>query len=77
MTAVINGLKSELATYLAKAEDVSSTVSKTEWWKQHSQDLPCWSNACQPVLLMQPSSAAAERAFSLLTNSFSENRGGL
>ena len=36
-TAVINGLKSELATHLAKAEDVSSTVSKTEWWKQHSK----------------------------------------
>ena len=73
-TAVINGLKSELATYLAKAEDVSSTVSKTEWWKQHSQDLPRWSSACQLVLLMQPSSAAAERAFSLLTNSFNDEQ---
>ena len=41
-TAVINGLKSELATYSVKAEDVSSAVSKTGWWKQHSQNLPCW-----------------------------------
>lgn len=37
-------------------------------------DLPCWSNACQSILLMQPSSAAVERLFSLLTNSFSDEQ---
>ena len=30
--------------------------------------IPGWANACKLVLLIQPSSAAAERVFSLLEN---------
>ena len=35
---------------------------------------PGWANACKLVLLIQPSSAAAERVFSLLENSFTERQ---
>ena len=37
-------------------------------------DLPCWSSAVQKVFLVQPSSAAAERVFSLLKNAFGEQQ---
>ena len=30
----------------------------------HQRDIPAWAEACKNVLLIQPSSAAAERAFS-------------
>ena len=45
-----------------------------KWWKQHSDNLPNWSSAVMKVLLVQPSSAAAdhERVFSLLNASFDD-----
>ena len=45
-----------------------------EWWKNHAVQLPFWSTGCRAILLVQPSSAAAERVFSLLSNSFKENQ---
>ena len=69
-TSVIDGLKSELPKYLAGSEDVrvSSQTDLIQWWKSHETDLPNWAKACQRVLLVQPSSAAAERVFSILKN---------
>ena len=55
-------------------DDVSSEVDKLEWWKKYANQLPHWSAACKLILLVQPSSAAAECVFSLLTNSFSEQQ---
>ncbi len=57
---------------MSKVEDVSQDVSKIDWWKKHEEELPKWSGACKIALLFQPSSAAAERAFSVLNNSFNE-----
>ena len=37
-------------------------------------ELPNWAAACRKVLLIQPSSAASERVFSLLENSFHNNQ---
>ena len=68
--AVIDELKCELPRYMAVADDVSVEVEKMGWWKSHQSELPKWSNACKMALLVQPSSAAAERVFSLLSNSF-------
>ena len=73
-TRVLNDLKSELPDYLAKADDVAMDVTTTDWWKRHQADLPHWSRAAQLVALVQPSSAAAERVFSLLQNSFSSRQ---
>ena len=53
----------KLPSYLAKVDDVSSEVDKLEWWKKYSSQLPHWSAACKLILLVQPSSAAAERVF--------------
>ena len=67
----IADFKSELPQYLAIAEGVSPKINPVEWWKTHEDDLPNWARSCKMVLLVQPSSAAAERAFSLLASSFS------
>ena len=49
----ISGLKTELPTYLAQAADVSTGVDTLRWWKDHSEDLPCWSSAAKKVFLLQ------------------------
>lgn len=71
---ILTGLKEELPAYIAKCSDVSPEISAVEWWKINCHGLPTWSNAAKQVLLLQPSSAAAERVFSLLTASFSEQQ---
>ena len=71
---MMDGLKAELPLYLAAAEDVSPQADPVQWWKSHKADLPKWAEACGIVLLMQPSSAAAERVFSILSNSFSDRQ---
>lgn len=72
--ACLHGLKTELPLYLAKAKDVSQDVTPVEWWSRHKVSLPHWADAAQKVSLVQPSSAAAERVFSLLKNSFSDRQ---
>ena len=50
-----------------------SNIDALECWREHSDDLPCWScwsAAVGKILFVQPSLAAAERVFSLLQNSF-------
>ena len=62
--------KIELPTYFALAQDVSPENDTLNWWKGHSHDpLKSWSTAVKDVLV-QLSSAASERVFSLLKASF-------
>jgi len=49
---------------------VSHKIDVIQLWKTHEPELPCWSRAFKFVLLVQPSSAASEGVFSILTNSF-------
>ena len=70
----LSDLKLELPQYLAAAEDVSPRADPITWWKSHEDDLPHWGQSVKLVLLVQPSSAAAERVFSLLANSFSDRQ---
>ena len=56
------------------AEGVRPDIEVTTWWSHHERELPNWAAACRKVLLMQPSSAASERVFSLLENSFHANQ---
>ena len=73
---LIDGLKQELPVYLATAEDVSDQVDVMDWWKglEERNAMPHWTRTCKLVLLVQPSSAAAERVFSLLNNSFNSQQ---
>ena len=68
--STLSALKGELATYLVKAEDVTSNVDLLPWWKSTEAELPTWASAMKKLLLVQPSSASAERVFSLLNNCF-------
>ena len=70
----ISQLKAELPAYVAAAEDVSPGFEMLSWWRHHQNEIPTWAKAFQLLLLVQPSSAAAERVFSLLQNSFSQQQ---
>ena len=71
---MISEMQKELPTYLSIAEGVSPDVQLTAWWHNHEPDLPIWARVCKQILLVQPSSASAERVFSLLQNSFSSRQ---
>jgi hypothetical protein len=68
---VIKGLKDELPVYLSKCTDTDPDSCPLEWWKRNSGDIPTWSACARKVLLVQPSSAASERVFSITTGFFS------
>ena len=74
--ATINGLIRELPQYVAAAEEVviQCEEKKVEWWQLHAERLPNWSSAVKKVLLVQPSSAASERVFSILSASFNDQQ---
>jgi hypothetical protein len=69
-------LVEELPKYLAIADSVviETEEGKVKWWSVHEITLPCWSTAVKKILLVQPSSAPAERVFSLLLNSFNKQQ---
>ena len=71
---VIQPLQGALAAYQALTDDVVAEVNVLEWWSQHSKEIPSWASACKQILLLQPSSAASERVFSLLQNSFNNRQ---
>ena len=59
----IDGLKSEISTYMAASEDVPrllTDINPVAWWKSHAMEPPKLANDFRLVLLVQPSSAAAE-----------------
>lgn len=70
----IPSLKAELPSVLAACEGVHHSVNPIDWWKSHGEQFKTWLEAFKLVLLVQPSSASAERVFSLLTNSFSRQQ---
>lgn len=68
-------LKAELATYMAKAEGISDmTIDVIEWWKGHEKELPAWAAATKMVMVVQPTSGAAERVFSILNSTFNDQQ---
>ena len=73
---IIVDLAQELPLYLAAADGVTVTCEndKLTWWASHKETLPHWASLVKTLLLIQPSSASAERAFSLLTNGFSSQQ---
>ena len=70
----IPALKQELPLYQAAAQDVDPLYDPLVFWKNHQAGLPTWAKAVRQVFLVQPSSAASERVFSLLRSSFGERQ---
>ena len=61
----------ERAAYVVAAADdpLPTTASDDDvlrWWPRHAARLPAFASAAKGVLLLTPTSAAVERAFSLL-----------
>ena len=73
----IEQLKAELPAYLARASVIllfsDESCDTLSWWKNNSTEFSQWSKSAQNVFLIQPSSASAERVFSIL-NKFSDNQ---
>ena len=70
-------LVEELPNYLDLAiadGAIETEEGKVQWWATHAAALPNWSAAVKKILLVQPSSASAERVFSLLQNAFSKQQ---
>ena len=65
---MIAALATELPLYLATVDGVvcDNEEEKLAWWAAHQDTLPHWAALVRKVLLVQPSSATAERVFSLL-----------
>ena len=59
---------------MLKADGVDPSINVLEWWKDNQEVLPIWSSAASKIVLLQPSSAAAERVFSLLNASFDKTQ---
>ena len=72
-TAIAN-LKLELPQYIAASEDTNPTYSPLEFWRNHEISLPTWASAAKKMVLVQPSSAACERVFSLMNNTFNHQQ---
>lgn len=72
----IASLAQELPAYLAAADGVvmENEDDKLAWWAAHSDALPHWAAVVKKILVIQPSSASAERAFSLLSNAFNSQQ---
>ena len=73
---VIAGLARELPHYLATTEgtQVATEEEKVQWWARNEANLPYWSAVVKKILLVQPSSASAERVFSIMKNFFSSKQ---
>ena len=71
---IVASLKAELPDYIARANDITADFPALDWWKLNYGALPCWADAAKKILLLQPSSAAAERVFSILKRSFGEQQ---
>ena len=73
---IIANLARELPDYLAAADGVvmANEEEKLAWWAAHSDTLPHWTGVEKKLLVIQPSSASAERVFSLLKNAFNDQQ---
>lgn len=79
-TKAANDLLAHLQSYrsrhasLSPSSDIIRNACKEEcdwlltWWRNHALKLPTWAALVKTLLAIAPSSAAVERAFSILQN---------
>ena len=72
--STLAALKEEFPRYAAIVEDVSNEDTVLDFWRNNSKSLPKWAEAASKGLLCQPSSAAAERVFSIMKHSFGDQQ---
>lgn len=76
--ATINALMEELPVYLVAATNavIDGETSRLKWWKRQVR-LPTWQRVAMIVFTLLPSSAPAERVFSLLQASIGQLQGNM
>ena len=76
--ATINALMEELPVYLVAATNavLDGETSRLKWWKRQVR-LPTWQHVAMVVFTLLPSSAPAERVFSLLQASIGHLQGNM
>ena len=53
---------------------INTEERKVQWWHNHKDQLPYLASAVKKALMVQPSSAAAEKVFSILKSSFNDKQ---
>jgi hypothetical protein len=71
---MIDGCTTELPAYIAAATGVASDCDPAEWWRRHKKALPHWFAMARHCFHLCPSSAAAERVFSLMKATFGDQQ---
>ena len=62
------------ASAFDRDDPTAFTEAVLEWWRCHARHIPNWAIAARIMFAISPSSAAAERVFSILANSFGSTR---
>ena len=70
----LSELREEFPKYAVLTDEISSEYSSLQFWNDNSSSVPKWSETAQNVFLLQPSSGAAERVFSVLNNTFGKRQ---
>jgi hypothetical protein len=70
----IPAMTAEMPLYLQKVVGIDHAVDVCEFWAANAQELPYLSRCAFLSGLLQPSSAAAERVFSLLENLYNDQQ---
>ena len=73
-TPSIDLLIDEAPAYRAAATGIDEELDAMLFWRQHRLSLPHWSRLAFIVALFQPSSAAAERVFSMMEARFDDTQ---
>ena len=69
-------LNAKLPVYKAAAAGLAADVDLVDWWRLQAGTLPILTRAACMAMLLQPSSAGAERCFSILEQ-FSDQQGSM
>ena len=72
--SMLSELQEEFPKFMALVDGISPEYSVLNFWRDNTATLPKWSETDKNIMLIQASSAAAERVFSLLNNSFGDQQ---
>ena len=70
-------LQRELPDYKAAATGCEYGLDVLDWWRKNGTKFPAWRAAAKKIFAIAPTSAAAERVFSLLNGAVSDRQEGL
>jgi hypothetical protein len=68
------GVIAELPLYFVTADGAAEDADLLRWWRIHKNSLPNWYRVLGEAAILQPSSAAAERVFSILKWMFGDRQ---